>query len=72
MENEQNNIGKDLALRRICLGIKQWQVARQAGICQTVLSDYETGKRRVTPEIREKIEAAIRELAGEGSKQNAG
>lgn len=65
MENNENNIGKDLALRRICKGLRQWQVARQVGICATVLSDYETGKRRPTPEMVARIEAAIARLAAE-------
>jgi predicted transcriptional regulator len=66
----ENSIGKDLALRRICLNLRQWQVAKQAGICRTVLSDYETGKRSISLATEKRIREAITALARERSSKN--
>ena len=40
-------------------GLTQKQLAEAVGIRQTVLSEYENGKRRITPKMAEKFARAL-------------
>jgi predicted transcriptional regulator len=59
----EGNIGKDLAFRRMTWGLRQWRVAQEAGICATVLSEIENGRRMPSPEVVAKVRAAIDRLS---------
>ena len=53
----------ELRLRRVLARVRQQDVALRVGISQTELSNIERGYRQPTPELAERIEAAILELA---------
>lgn len=44
-------------------GVKKYLVARQAGVSESQLSGYLTGRKPVTEAIAERIRSAIAELA---------
>jgi transcriptional regulator with XRE-family HTH domain len=48
-------VGVDIRIARIRAGLKQYVVAAQLGVPQTILSEIETGKRAVSPELLERI-----------------
>ena len=58
------NIGSELALRRHLCGLRQYKVAQEVGLCPSVLSDFERGVKKPSPELIERILAAIERLAG--------
>ncbi len=67
---DNEKIGRDLAMRRICASVRQYQVAKKLGIWPTTLSDYERGLRPISRELQLKIENAIAELATERRAEN--
>ncbi len=56
------DIGKDLMLRRILKGLSQYAVAARLGIPAPKLSEIEHGKSQPSPEMVERIKAAINAL----------
>lgn len=55
----KKNKHRVLAGARLRRGMTQKQLAAAVGIRQTVLSEYENGKRKVTPKMAEKFAAAL-------------
>ena len=68
MNEEKNKLtGIDLKVLRIRAGLRQWVVAQRAGINPSVLSLLENERRSLTPELAERIIAAIEELKDGGA-----
>ena len=61
-KQEQEVTGLDLKILRIRAGLKQLEVAQKVGMHPTALSLIENGWRPLTPELAERIIAAIEEL----------
>ncbi len=55
----KNNKHRVLAGARLKAGLTQKKLAEVVGIRQTVLSEYENGKRKVTPKMAEKFAVAL-------------
>lgn len=55
----KKNKHRVLAGARLKIGLTQKQLAETVGIRQTVLSEYENGKRRITPKMAEKFAKAL-------------
>lgn len=55
----KNNRHRVLAGARRKAGLTQKQLADAVGIRQSVLSEYEQGKRKITPAVAEKLAAAL-------------
>lgn len=55
----KNNKHRVLAGARLKAGLTQKQLAASVGIRQTVLSEYENGKRKITPKMAEKFAVAL-------------
>jgi transcriptional regulator with XRE-family HTH domain len=47
--------GIDIRIARIKAGLKQYQVAAQVGVPQTIICEIETGKRAVSPDLLRRI-----------------
>lgn len=56
--------GLELKIARIRAGLRQHEVAAGAGIAPKRLSQIETGRRRASPELIERILTAISERSG--------
>jgi ribosome-binding protein aMBF1 (putative translation factor) len=54
-EMQSNRIGNLLAGARLKAGLSQTQLAEKLGIRQNMISDYERGKRRLSPAMAERI-----------------
>ena len=54
-EMQSNRIGNLLAGARLKAGLTQAQLAQKLGIRQNMISDYERGKRRLSPAMGKKI-----------------
>ena len=54
-EMQSNRIGNLLAGARLKAGLTQAQLATKLGIRQNMISDYERGKRRVTPSMADRL-----------------
>ena len=52
-------LGEKIRQVRLERGLTQKQLAETVGIRQTVLSEYENGKRRITPKMAEKFAKAL-------------
>lgn len=50
----------DLKIARIKAGLKQYELAARVGIGPTKLSEIETGRREVSPELLERILGVIK------------
>ena len=64
---EKKVTGLDLKILRIRAGLKQLEVAQKVGMHPTALSLIENGWRPLTPELAERIIAAIEELKDGGA-----
>lgn len=58
-EMQTNRIGNLLEAARLKAGMTQKQVADASGIKQNMISDYESGKRRLTRKMAQKIAPII-------------
>lgn len=58
-EMQSNRIGNLLVGARLKAGLTQKQLAKIVGIRQSMISDYEHGKRRLTKEMGKKISSAL-------------
>jgi ribosome-binding protein aMBF1 (putative translation factor) len=54
-EMQSNRIGNLLAGARLKAGLSQAQLAEKLGIRQNMISDYERGKRRLSPAMAKRI-----------------
>ena len=54
-EMQSNRIGNLLSAARLKANLSQSQLAEKLGIRQNMISDYERGKRRLTPEMAKRI-----------------
>jgi len=52
--------GLELKIARLRAGLKQYQLASEVGIASTQLSEIETGRREVSPEVLERILGVIK------------
>ncbi|MBW2664017.1 MAG: helix-turn-helix transcriptional regulator [Deltaproteobacteria bacterium] len=57
---QSNRIGNLLAGARLKAGLTQAQLARELGIRQNMISDYERGKRRLSPSMAKRIAKFLR------------
>lgn len=55
----KNNKHRVLAGARLKIGLTQKQLAEKTGLRQTVISEYENGKRRMTMKMARKFAAAL-------------
>ncbi|SLM29217.1 conserved hypothetical protein [Desulfamplus magnetovallimortis] len=58
-EMQSNRTGNLLVAARLKAGLTQKQVADIVGIRQSMVSEYEHGKRRLTRDMAEKISSAL-------------
>ncbi len=54
-EMQSNRIGNLLAAARLKANLSQTQLAEKLGIRQNMISDYERGKRRLSPSMAKRI-----------------
>jgi len=54
-EMQSNRIGNLLSAARLKANLSQSQLAGKLGIRQNMISDYERGKRRLTPDMAKRI-----------------
>ena len=55
IEMQSNRIGSLLSAARLKANLSQSQLAEELGIRQNMISDYERGKRRLTPDMANRI-----------------
>jgi ribosome-binding protein aMBF1 (putative translation factor) len=58
-EMQSNRVGNLLAGARLKEGITQAQLAEKLGIRQNMISDYERGRRRLSPSMAKRIAKAL-------------
>ena len=58
-EMQSNRIGNLLAGARLKAGLTQAQVAKTLGVRQNMVSDYERGKRRLSPSMAKRFAKAL-------------
>lgn len=56
---DRNRIGNLLAGARLKAGLTQGQLARKLGIRQNIVSDYERGRRSLSPAIAARFNAVL-------------
>ena len=54
-EMQSNRVGNLLAGARLKAGLTQAQLAKKLGIRQNMISDYERGKRRLSPSMAKRL-----------------
>jgi len=54
-EMQSNRVGNLLAGARLKAGFTQAQIATKLGVRQNMISDYERGKRRLSPSMAERL-----------------
>ena len=59
-EMQSNRIGNLLAGARLKAGLTQAQVAKKLGVRQNMVSDYERGKRRLSPSMAKRFAKALK------------
>ena len=59
-EMQSNRIGNLLSAARLKAGLSQSQLAEKLGIRQNMVSDYERGKRRLSPSMVKRIAKALK------------
>ncbi len=58
-ELDKNRVGNLLAGARLKARLTQGQLAKKLGIRQNMISDYERGRRRLSPSMAERFSAAL-------------
>lgn len=58
-EMQENRVGNLLEAARLRAGLKQKELAEKVGVKQNMISDYERGKRRLTPAMARRIAGAL-------------
>jgi len=59
-EMQSNRIGNLLSAARLKANLSQSQLAEKLGIRQNMVSDYERGKRRLTPDMARRIAKTLK------------
>ena len=59
-EMQSNRIGNLLSAARLKAGLSQSQLAEKLGIRQNMISDYERGKRRLSPSMAKRIAKTLK------------
>ncbi len=59
-EMQSNRVGNLLAGARLKAGFTQAQVAKKLGVRQNMVSDYERGKRRLSPSMAKRLAKALK------------
>jgi len=59
-EMQSNRIGNLLSAARLKAGLSQSQLAEKLGIRQNMVSDYERGKRRLSPSMAKRIAKTLK------------
>jgi len=59
-EMQSNRIGNLLSAARLKANLSQFQLAKKLEIRQNMISDYERGKRRLTPDMAKRIAEALK------------
>ena len=59
--------GLELKIRRIRAGLTQYDLAQEAGIHPSRLSEMETGKRPITDAVTDALDKKISEVPGSGA-----
>ncbi|MFH2067567.1 MAG: helix-turn-helix transcriptional regulator [Pseudomonadota bacterium] len=59
-EMQSNRIGNLLSAARLKANLSQSQLAAKLGIRQNMISDYERGKRRLTPDMARRIAKTLK------------
>ena len=59
-EMQSNRIGNLLAGARLKAGLTQAQVAKKLGVRQNMVSDYERGKRRLSPSMAKRFAKVLK------------
>ena len=59
-EMQSNRIGNLLSAARLKANLSQSQLAQKLGIRQNMISDYERGKRRLTPDMAKRIAKTLK------------
>ena len=62
----------DLVLMRLKAGLKQYELANLLGVPGTIICDLERGRRKITPEIEERIREAINQVANQEAMKEIG
>jgi len=62
----------DLILLRLKAGLKQYELANLLGVPGTIICDLERGRRKITPEIEERIREAINQVANQKAMKEIG
>ena len=57
---QSNRIGNLLSAARLKANLSQSQLAQKLGIRQNMISDYERGKRRLTPDMAKRIAKTLK------------
>jgi len=58
-EMQSNRIGNLLSAARLKANLSQSQLADKLGIRQSMISDYERGKRRLTPDMAKRLARSL-------------
>jgi ribosome-binding protein aMBF1 (putative translation factor) len=58
-EMNKNRVGNLLEAARIRAGLKQKDLAQKVGVKQNMISDYERGRRRLTPQMAQRLAGAL-------------
>ncbi|MBM4463247.1 MAG: helix-turn-helix transcriptional regulator [Chloroflexi bacterium] len=66
------SVGSDVRWQRLLSGIPQFRLAQAVGITQSRLSEYELGKRTPSPEMVEKLRAALALLVAQKEVVSSG
>lgn len=59
-EMEKNRVGNLLAGARLKAGLTQGQLAKKLGIRQNMVSDYERGRRPLSPSMAKRFSSVLR------------
>ncbi len=59
-EMQSNRIGNLLAAARLKANLSQAELAKKLGIRQNMISDYERGKRRLTPDMAKRFAQTLK------------
>ncbi len=59
-EMQSNRVGNLLAAARLKAGLTQKELADATGIRQSMISEYERGKRRLTKDMGKKLSSALK------------
>jgi len=59
LEMQKNRVGNLLEAARLKAGLKQSELAKKIGIKQNMVSDYENGRRKLTPDMVTRISKVL-------------